>query len=185
MHHMRPIHCVPLRPTTQTAQGRACTFATCRPQFVALAEASRVWLAGCDAWWSWVDTKTRERFMCYKELRLNRKPSQLDFLPCWISDLHVEVISLVRAWRIMQFDVYICPGVYVCVPLAVPSTLPTCDHVPLYFLPRTQLWEKHEIKRLIGTINAQEKKPSPGGGPSPGGWRWCMKVKWGFLVRVF
>lgn len=64
-----------------------------------------------------------ERFVRYKELRLNRKLSQLDFLPCWISDLCVEVISLVKAWRIMRFDVYICPGVYVCVPLAVPFKL--------------------------------------------------------------
>lgn len=57
----------------------------------------------------------------YNKIRLNRKPSHLDFLPCWISDLCAEVISLVRAWRIMWFDVYICPGVYVCVPLSVPS----------------------------------------------------------------
>lgn len=126
-----------------------------------------------------------ERFARCKELRLKRKPSQLDFLPCWIRDIRVVVISLVRAWRITRFDVYICPGVYVCLRLFLYLL---SQYLPLpTWLPRASLFfttypvmrgtrdkeanSDHKMDRKRN-LHQGEARVFP-----RCEWRWRMKVK--------
>lgn len=115
MHHMRPMHCVPQPEHGHGSRDNTHLLCADHSSWSWRRRSSLIGRSWCLMKLIRHKDMGIEQFARLKELRLNREPLQLDFLPCWISVLRVEAIAFVRAWRIMRFDVYICPGVDVCV----------------------------------------------------------------------
>lgn len=117
-----------------------------------------------ECWLSWHDTQTYILISSHthkKKPGCNRRHLDLDFLPCWIKNLKVKLISLVKLQGLSVWCVYLSRCVNSSVPLYEPSkSISLC----LFFiLTKHQVEDSdNENRRLIRTINAQET-PSPGG----------------------